>query len=269
MKTAVTIAGSDSSGGAGIQADIKTMLANGVFAMSAITALTAQNTTGVTSIQNSTPQFLAEQLDSIFTDIYPDAVKIGMVSEGDLIRTIASKLKEYDAKNIVVDPVMVATSGARLISEDAIDFLKAELFPLASVLTPNIPEAEVLADMSITNEAEMIEAARKISESYDCAVLCKGGHTVNDANDLLFANGDYKWFTGKRIDNPNTHGTGCTLSSAIASNLAKGFDLDTSVARAKEYISGALAAMIDLGQGSGPMHHGFATDNRFTESAGE
>ncbi|MDO4842257.1 MAG: bifunctional hydroxymethylpyrimidine kinase/phosphomethylpyrimidine kinase, partial [Phoenicibacter congonensis] len=163
MKTAVTIAGSDSSGGAGIQADIKTMLANGVFAMSAITALTAQNTTGVTSILNSTPQFLAEQLDAIFTDIYPDAVKIGMVSEGDLIRTIAGKLKVYDAKNIVVDPVMVATSGARLISENAIDVLKAELFPLASVLTPNIPEAEVLADMSISSEDEMIEAARKIS----------------------------------------------------------------------------------------------------------
>ena len=267
MRTAVTIAGSDSSGGAGIQADIKTMMANGVYAMSAITALTAQNTTGVTSILNATPKFLGEELDAIFTDIYPDAVKIGMVSESELIEVIAAKLRQYKAKHIVVDPVMVATSGARLISEKAVDTLKKELFLLADVLTPNIPEAEVLTGMHITTTQEMIEAAKKISESYHCAVLVKGGHHVNDANDLLYAKGHYRWFNGKRINNPNTHGTGCTLSSAIAANLAKGYDLETAVERAKDYISGALSAMLDLGKGSGPMDHGFAIDNVYTREA--
>ena len=267
MKTALTIAGSDSSGGAGIQADIKTMMANGVFAMSAITALTAQNTTGVEAILNATPEFLGQELDCIFTDIYPDAVKIGMVSDKELICMIAAKLKQYDAKNVVVDPVMVATSGARLISEDAIETLKAELFPLAKILTPNIPETEELTGMKITSVADMEAAAKKISETYNCAVLCKGGHKLNDANDLLWSEGKGRWFAGKRIDNPNTHGTGCTLSSAIASNLAKGFDLETSVERAKDYISGALAAMLDLGKGSGPMDHGFAIDNEYTREA--
>ena len=269
MRTAVTIAGSDSSGGAGIQADIKTMIANGVYAMSAITALTAQNTTGVTGIMEVTPEFLGEELDNIFTDIYPDAVKIGMVSSSALIEKIADKLKEYQAKNIVVDPVMVATSGAKLISEEAIGTLKKRLLPIASVLTPNIPEAEVLAEMEIHSADDMIEAAKKISDTYHCAVLCKGGHKLNDANDLLYRDGGYRWFNGKRIDNPNTHGTGCTLSSAIASNLAKGFDMDTSVERAKDYISGALAAMLDLGKGSGPMDHGFAIKNEFTLSHDE
>ena len=264
-KTALTIAGSDSSGGAGIQADIKTMMANGVYAMSAITALTAQNTTGVTAILNATPEFLGQELDSVFTDIFPDAVKIGMVSDCELICIIAEKLKQYQAKNIVVDPVMVATSGARLISEDAIETLKQELFPLAAILTPNIPEAEELTGIKINSAEDMISAARQISETYHCAVLCKGGHQLNDANDLLYANDSYQWFEGKRIDNPNTHGTGCTLSSAIASNLAKGYDLNTSVKRAKDYISGALAAMLDLGAGSGPMDHGFAIHNVYTE----
>lgn len=267
MRTALTIAGSDSSGGAGIQADIKTMMANGVFAMSAITALTAQNTTGVEAILNATPEFLGQELDCIFTDIYPDAVKIGMVSDKELICMIAAKLKQYDAKNVVVDPVMVATSGARLISEDAIETLKAELFPLAKILTPNILETEELTGMKITSAADMEVAAKKISETYHCAVLCKGGHKLNDANDLLWSEGKGRWFSGKRIDNPNTHGTGCTLSSAIASNLAKGFDLETSVERAKDYISGALAAMLDLGKGSGPMDHGFAIDNEYTREA--
>ncbi len=257
MKTTLTIAGSDSSGGAGIQADIKTMLANGVYAMSAITALTAQNTTGVKSIMEVTPEFLGDQLDCIFTDIRPDAVKIGMVSSTGLIHKIAEKLNEYHAENIVVDPVMVATSGAKLISDDAIGTLKEVLFPLACVLTPNIPEAEVLADMRVKSEEDMIEAARRISENYQCAVLCKGGHQLNDANDLLYRDGSYRWFYGKRIENPNTHGTGCTLSSAIASNLAKGYSLDESVERAKNYISGALSAMLDLGKGSGPMDHGY------------
>ena len=257
MKTALTIAGSDSSGGAGIQADLKTMTANGVYAMSAITALTAQNTTGVQGIFEVSPEFLKQQSDSVFTDIRPDAVKIGMVSSAGLIQAIAEKLKEYKAENIVVDPVMVATSGAKLISDDAIGTLKECLFPLATVLTPNIPEAKVLSDMDITTAEEMVEAAKKISETYHCAVLLKGGHQLNDANDLLYRDGGYRWFNGKRIDNPNTHGTGCTLSSAIASNLAKGYDLDTAVEQAKAYISGALAAMLDLGAGSGPMNHAF------------
>ena len=259
MYTALTIAGSDSSGGAGIQADIKTMTANRVYAMSAITALTAQNTTGVTDIMEVTPKFLAEQLDSIFTDIRPDAIKTGMVSSSELIETIAAKLTEYHAKNIVVDPVMVATSGARLISEDAISTLKSKLLPLATVITPNIPEAEVLSGMEIKKAAEII------CDTLGCAVLLKGGHQLNDANDLLFQKGkEPVWFHGKRIDNPNTHGTGCTLSSAIASNLAKGRDLETSVKYAKNYISGALAAMLDLGKGSGPMNHAFAIEGEYT-----
>ena len=265
MRTALTIAGSDSSGGAGIQADIKTMTMNGVFAMSAITALTAQNTTGVTGILNSTPEFLAQQLDAVFTDIYPDAVKIGMVSSQELIRVIAQKLRQYGAKHIVVDPVMVATSGSKLLRDDAVSALCANLLPMAEVLTPNIPEAEILADMPIKNAADMEKAAQTISEKYGCAVLCKGGHQINDADDLLWRGGAGKWFRGKRIDNPNTHGTGCTLSSAIASNLAKGYDLDASVERAKAYISGALAAMLDLGRGSGPMDHMFALKGEFTE----
>lgn len=267
MYTALTIAGSDSSGGAGIQADIKTMITNGVYAMSAITALTAQNTTGVQAILNVTPEFLGQELDSVFQDIYPGAVKIGMVSDKDLIHVIAEKLKQYKAENIVVDPVMVATSGAKLISDDAVEILKQELFPLADVFTPNIPEAEVLVEMSVTNAEEMIEAAGKISETYHCAVLCKGGHSINDANDLLYYDGKYCWFEGKRIDNPNTHGTGCTLSSAIASNLAKGYDLQTAVKRSKQYISGALAAMLDLGKGSGPMDHGFAIRNEYVKES--
>ncbi len=258
MRTALTIAGSDTCGGAGIQADIKTMTANGVYAMSAITALTAQNTTGVTGIMEVTPDFLKLELDTVITDIRPDAVKIGMVSASELIRVISETIRHYELKNVVVDPVMVATSGARLISEDAIGTLKECLLPLATVLTPNIPEAEVLSGMEIKSPEDMVTAAELISKTYGCAVLLKGGHNMNDANDLLYRDGGFKWFNGKRIDNPNTHGTGCTLSSAIASNLAKGYDLDTAVEKAKNYISGALAAMLDLGKGSGPMNHAFA-----------
>lgn len=257
MKTVLTIAGSDSSGGAGIQADLKTMIANGVYGMSAITALTAQNTTGVFDIMNVTPEFLAKEIDAVFTDIYPDAVKVGMVSDSELIEVIADKLVMYKADNIVIDPVMVATSGAKLISDDAVETLKNRLFPLATVLTPNIPEAEILSEITIKGKKDMKSAAALIGEKYNSAVLLKGGHSICDADDLLFRNGEYVWFEGRRIDNPNTHGTGCTLSSAIASNLAKGYNLDKSVEKAKEYISGALAAMLDLGAGSGPMNHGF------------
>lgn len=263
LKVVLTIAGSDSSGGAGIQADIKTMQANGVYAMSAVTALTAQNTTGVTGIMEVTPEFLGKQLDAVMTDIRPDAVKIGMVSSGKLIKVIAEKLKEYQIEKIVVDPVMIATSGSRLISENAIATLQTYLLPIATVITPNIPEAEVLAGMEIAFEKDMIEAAKKINETYHCAVLCKGGHSLNDANDLLYENQNATWFHGKRINNPNTHGTGCTLSSAIASNLAKGYSLEQSIGRAKVYISGALEAMLDLGAGSGPMNHGFDSKSEF------
>ena len=257
MNTALTIAGSDSSGGAGIQADLKTMTANGVYGMSAITALTAQNTTGVTGIMDVTPEFLEKQIDAVFSDIFPDAVKTGMVSSSELIHVIADRLKKYNASNIVVDPVMVATSGAKLISDDAIETLKECLLPLATVITPNIPEAEVLSGMTIESEEDMEKAAKMIFEKYGCAVLCKGGHQVNDANDLLYSSKGPVWFKGKRIDNPNTHGTGCTLSSAIASNLAKGESLENSVKAAKDYISGALEAMLDLGKGSGPLAHNY------------
>ncbi len=265
IKTALTIAGSDSSGGAGIQADLKTMLANGIYGMSAITALTAQNTTGVTAISEVTPEFLGQQIDAVFTDIFPDAVKIGMTVNDKLIKVIENRLVFYKARNIVVDPVMIATSGARLISEEAITVLKEKLLPVATVITPNIPEAEVLSGMKISDKAYMEKAAERINATYGCAVLLKGGHSINDADDLLLADGEMIWFSGKRIDNPNTHGTGCTLSSAIASNLAKGYDLKQSVRLAKKYVSGALSAMLDLGKGSGPMHHGFYLKGEFAK----
>ena len=263
MKKALSIAGSDCSGGAGIQADIKTMSAHGIYAMSAITALTAQNTTGVTDILEATPDFLSAQLDAVFSDIFPDAVKFGMVSSAALIDVIAQKLRQYQARHIVVDPVMVSTSGSKLLQDEALEALKTKLLPLAEVVTPNIPEAEILADRKIESPADMEAAAKTISEQYHCAVLCKGGHDLNDANDLLWKDGAGHWFKGNRIDNPNTHGTGCTLSSAIASNLAKGMELEEAVRRAKEYISGALAAMLDLGKGRGPMNHLFDLNSQF------
>lgn len=257
MKTCLTIAGSDCSGGAGIQADLKTMTVNGVYAMSAITALTAQNTTGVRSIIEVSPEFLADQLDAVFEDIFPDAVKIGMVSSSTLIKVIAEKLKHYGARNIVVDPVMVATSGSKLMQTEALSVLTSKLLPMATLVTPNIPEAEVLTAITVNDTESMKKAAKYISDSYGCSVLLKGGHSINNANDLLYSNGEYTWFNGKRIDNPNTHGTGCTLSSAIASNLAKGYTLDRSINNAKDYISKALADMLNLGKGSGPMNHAF------------
>lgn len=263
MKVALTIAGSDCSGGAGIQADIKTMTTNGVFAESVITALTAQNTTGVFGVFESSPEFVTQQLDAVFTDIYPDAVKIGMVSSAPIIKAIAEGLKKYEAKNIVIDPVMVSTSGSKLLQDDAISTLEEVLFPLATLLTPNIPEAEILSDIKINSAEDMTKAAEIIGKKYNAAVLLKGGHSINDANDLLYSKGEFKWFSGKRIDNPNTHGTGCTLSSAIASNLAKGMNLDEAVESAKAYISGALAAMLDLGKGSGPMNHAFAINGKY------
>lgn len=255
MKTALTIAGSDSSGGAGIQADIKTMTVHGVYAMSAITALTAQNTIGVAGILNTDASFLGQQLDSVFTDIYPDAVKTGMIASPEQVTVIAQKLKEYQAKNIVVDPVMIATSGSCLANQDTVEAMKKELFAVATVITPNLSEAQVLAEIEIRQEEDMIKAAQIISERYGCAVLCKGGHSKDNADDLLYENGKLYWFQGKRIDNSNTHGTGCTLSSAIASNLALGKNLKEAIEASKEYITGALEAGLNLGRGNGPLHH--------------
>lgn len=267
VKTALTIAGSDSSGGAGIQADIKTMTLNGVYAMSVITALTAQNTTGVSGILEVTPAFIEQQLDAVFRDIFPDAVKIGMVSSASSMEVIADKLNEYKPKHIVLDPVMAATSGARLIHEDAVAALKNRLLPLADLLTPNIPEAEILSGLSIRCKEDTIRAAKQIHEAYGCAVLCKGGHSRDDADDLLYQEGICRWFYGKQIHTQNTHGTGCTLSSAIASNLAKCFDLVTAIERAKDYISCALAQSPDIGKGNGPLWHAFDLNSRFGENA--
>ena len=267
MKTALTIAGSDCSGGAGIQADLKTMTMNGVYAMSAITALTAQNTTGVRAIQEATPDFLRHQIDAIFEDIRPDAVKIGMVASKELICVIADMLRYHNAKNVVVDPVMVATSGSSLMKNDAVQTLIEKLLPIATLVTPNIPEAQVLSGKTIESKEDMLSAANFIGNTYGCAVLLKGGHSINDANDLLYANGEFIWFEGKRINNHNTHGTGCTLSSAIASNLAKGYDLVMSVQRSKDYISDALSAQLDLGQGSGPLMHNFDLQGKYAKEA--
>ena len=268
MKTALSIAGSDSSGGAGIQADIKTMSAHGIYAMTAVTALTAQNTCGVKSILESTPEFLENQLDAVFSDIFPDAVKIGMVSSAQLIRVIAQKLKQYDAKKIVLDPVMVATSGSRLMRNEALEALKSELFPLADVITPNIPEAEVLVGERIKNSEDMEKAAKSLYAAYNCAVLLKGGHGTDKGSDVLCRNGVCTWFKGIPIENPNTHGTGCTLSSAIASNLAKNMELEAAIKAAKDYITGALLAMLDLGEGSGPLNHLYDLRSEYINAEG-
>ncbi len=269
MKKALTIAGSDSSGGAGIQADLKTMMANNVFGMSAITALTAQNTTGVRSVLEVSEEFLKDEIDMVFEDIRPDAVKIGMVSSKGLIRVIGERLRYYKAENIVVDPVMVATSSAKLMKDDALSVLIEELFPIATLITPNIFEATIISGLEIKTKEDMVNAAKVINERFNVNVLLKGGHSVNDANDLLYLkrdlnetkdddseNGKYIiWFEKERIDNPNTHGTGCTLSSAIASNLAKGYDIVAAVEKAKEYVYTAISKNLDLGHGSGPLMH--------------
>ncbi|MEO1816054.1 MAG: bifunctional hydroxymethylpyrimidine kinase/phosphomethylpyrimidine kinase [Acetobacterium sp.] len=266
MKKVLSIAGSDSSGGAGIQADIKTIMAHGSYAMTAITVLTAQNTTGVFGISEVAPEFVENQLDCVFTDIFPDAVKIGMVYSAAIIGSIAQKLKQHQARNIVLDPVMVATSGGRLLSDDSIESLKTELMPLADLITPNIPEAECLCGFGIHSQSDMVRAAKKIAATYAGSILIKGGHLYESADDFLLVQ-DHKgseevWFPGVKIDNPNTHGTGCTLSAAIACNLAAGAEMKAAVKNAKDYVSGALSANLDLGQGSGPLDHGFQLTRR-------
>ncbi len=261
--TALTIAGSDCSGGAGIQADIKTMEACGVYAMSVITAVTAQNTLGVQGVYPVSPACMRAQLESIFTDLAPDAVKIGMMAEEELIRITASCLKKEKVSHIVIDPVMISSSGTPLLEKGARNCLMEELFPLAEVLTPNLPEAEELTGMELsgknTDEAwqreQMETAAKRIYERYGCGVVLKGGHARGRADDLLYLNGKAIWIPGKRIENPNTHGTGCTFSSAIASGLAKGMDAEHSVRFAKEYIQRAIEAGLNLGRGNGPLEH--------------
>ena len=255
MKTVLTIAGTDPTGGAGAQADLKTFMAHKVYGMSIITSLVAQNTLGVKDIMDVTPYFLEEQFQCVFEDIYPDAVKIGMVSQPELIHKIVEQLKKYHAKNIVVDPVMVSTSGSRLLADSALEALKSELIPLSCIITPNIPETEVLVNHTIQSKEDMIQAAKEIQQWYQGAILIKGGHFEKRADDLLVINNEVYWLECEHIDNPNTHGTGCTLSSAIASNLALGYDLKTSVEKAKKYITGALKANLNLGHGSGPLNH--------------
>ena len=274
LPSVLTIAGSDSSGGAGIQADIKTAIANGVYAMSAVTALTAQNTMGVTGIHEVPPEFLAEEINEVFADIRPDAVKVGMVASVPLIRTIAERLFAHNARHVVIDPVIVAASGSRLLAEDAAGALAAELFPLAEVVTPNLPELLVLDEIAGGSPESVedynsiearIEAAQRILSRLGAPVLVKGGHTIgrSRSDDVLVTRDGVEVFPAERIQTKNTHGTGCTLSTAIASNLAKGMTLPKAVERAKAFITGALAAGLDMGHSSGPLHHGFALMSKF------
>lgn len=256
MEAVLSIAGSDSSGGAGIQADIKTIAAHKLYAETAITALTAQNTMGVLGIVEVEPAFVAQQIDAVFGDIRPDAVKVGMVPSAAIIEAVAVRLASHQAENIVVDPVMVATSGARLIDDDAVQALKDTLIPLADIITPNIPEAEVLCGRRIASEEEMERAAKELAELTSGAVLVKGGHGSQRADDVLVTeHGRVVWLRHKLIPTPNTHGTGCTLSSAIACGLAQDFDVQASVSKAKAYVTGALQYGLDLGQGNGPLNH--------------
>lgn len=261
MKTVLTIAGSDCSGGAGVQADIKTITMHYCYAMSVITALTAQNTTGVYGIEQTSDEFIANQLDCVFTDIFPDAVKIGMVYGNNSAKVIADKLNFYKAKNIVTDPVMVSTSGSRLISEQGLENLKKYLLPISALVTPNVPEAEILSGINIKNLQDMQNSAKIIADKYGCAVLCKGGHLEDCSDDLLYYNDEFYIYPSVKIDNPNTHGTGCTLSSAIASNLALGYDIPKAVEFAKQFVTKAIGVKLDLGKGRGPLMHNYILQN--------
>ena len=256
MEAVLSIAGSDSSGGAGIQADIKTIAAHKLFAETALTALTAQNTCGVSGVLEIEPAFVAAQIDRVFEDIRPAAVKIGMVSSAAIIEAIAERLVAHQAQHIVVDPVMVATSGSRLINEEAVEALVQYLIPLAEVITPNMPEASVLCGFDVVDEASMERAALKLAKMGKGAVLVKGGHRTDRADDLLAAtDGSLVWLRAPRIATENTHGTGCTLSSAIACGLAQGYTAEQAVRSAKDYVYGALSDGLNLGKGSGPLNH--------------
>ncbi len=254
MKTSLTIAGSDSSGGAGIQADLKTFAAHGIYGMSVITSVTSQNTLGVYNVYNMPADTVASQIDAVFADIFPDSVKIGMVSSADIIKTIAIKLKQYKVNKVILDTVMVSTSGCPLLERDAITALTQNLFPFADIITPNLHEAKILCDFDVHTKNEMVKAAELIYNKYNVCVLLKGGHLPDTSCDLLY-NGNAVWFKGEKIRNSNTHGTGCTLSSAIAANIANGYSLETAVQNAKNYVSGALHDMMNLGRGSGPLNH--------------
>lgn len=255
MRKVLTVAGSDCSGGAGIQADIKTITMHGKYAMSVITALTAQNTTGVSSIYEVSAQFVEEQLNQVCEDIFPDAVKIGMLYNAGIMRALSTKIREFQLKNIVLDPVMISTSGKSLLKEDAVKTLIEELLPLADIFTPNLHEASCISGISIHNKTDMLKAAQEMNNRYNGYILLKGGHLEECCDDLLYKDGEYWWYKQEKINNFNTHGTGCTLSSAIASNLAEGMDVNTSIISAKEYVTGAIKANLDLGQGSGPLNH--------------
>ena len=258
MKKILTIAGSDPSGGAGIQADIKTITVHGLYACAVITSLTAQNTRGVYGIRDVEPDFVAAQLDSVFSDIYPDAVKIGMVSGEGILEVILNKLRQYRPSHIIIDPVMVSTSGRELLSYRARKLMEEELLPMGTLITPNLPEAQTLTGLSVQTEADMEEAAERLALRTGNAVLIKGGHREGEAADILFCGGKVSRFVSPRIENPNTHGTGCTLSSSIACHMAEGNDMEESIRKAKEYLNGALEAMLDLGKGNGPLNHMYA-----------
>lgn len=257
IKKLLTIAGSDSSGGAGIQADLKTFGALGTYGMSCICAVTAQNTKGVTAVSNIPTDVIRAELEAVYDDIPPDAVKTGMLSTPEIVDTVADFLRGNNRAPLVVDPVMVATTGARLLEDEAIEVYKKKLIPLATVITPNIPEAEVLSGLSISSLGDMKKAAEKLMELGPGAVLVKGGHSVEDATDVLFDGKDFHEFPGERVDTENTHGTGCTLSSAIAVMLAKEQSLSEAMFYAKKYLTGALveAQHEKIGHGSGPVHH--------------
>lgn len=263
MKKILTIAGSDCSGGAGIQADIKTITAHKMYAMSVITALTSQNTTGVFDVLDVDDVFVKSQMESCFSDIFPDSIKIGMVSNENIVKVIADELRKWGAKNIVIDPVMVATSGGKLIQNGAIKAIIGELFSIANVITPNLPEAEVLSGIKILNLDDMKMAAKKISSFTNGAVLVKGGHLENNTKDVLYDGVKFEIFDGKIVDTKNTHGTGCTLSSAIACGLAANLNLTSTIKNAKNFVFNALNSKIKIGHGNGAIDHCFRIPNAF------
>ncbi len=257
VKSVLTIAGSDCSGGAGIQADIKTITAHRLYATSVITALTAQNTTGVYDIEAVNKDFFNSQLKCVFEDIFPDAVKIGMLANESLIEVLIDNLKKYKPRNIVLDPVMVSTSEHRLLSEKAIKLLENELIPLTHLITPNLQEAQLLSKINIQEKEDMLRAAELIMKDYKGSVLIKGGHSILDSDDLLVTCDYVNWYKSEKINNNNTHGTGCTLSSAIACNLASEYALIDAVKEAKKYIKGAILYQLDMGKGNGPLYHAY------------